>query len=161
MRAALTKLRATADNLTAITSPDGSLTKSLANVQELTGRLKSDDGPLFVVLNNLKKTTEDINRDGRITKLLTNFEQVSQRADLAVGNANKLVVGLGPQVNTLMGNLNQMTDTLKRQPWRVIWPSTKKYDAPVNEVAASPSTSRDRRSLDYGTVPANEQKKRR
>ena len=164
LRGALGKLRMTADNLTAITAPDGSLTKTLANVQDLTGRLKSDDGPLMATLNNLKKTTDDINRDGRITKLLANFEQTSQRADVAVGNANKLIVGLGPSVNTLLGNLNQMTDTLKRQPWRIVWPSTKKYDtaAPVNEVAASsPTTPRERRSLDYGTVAPAEQKKRR
>ena len=163
LRGALTKLRATADNLTAITAPDGSLTKSLGNVQELTTRLKSDDGPLMATLNNLKKTTEDINRDGRITRMLTNFEQVSRRADVAVNNANKLITGLGPPVNTLLGNLNQMTDTLKRQPWRIVWPVTKKYDAaPVNEVAAaSPTTARERRSLDYGTVPASDKKKRR
>ncbi len=163
LRGALAKLRATADNLTAITAPDGSLTKSLGNMQELTGRLKADDGPLFTILNNLKKTTDDINRDGRVTKMLANFEQASQRADTAVGNANKLIVGLGPSVNTLLGNLNQMTDTLKRQPWRIVWPSTKKYDtkAPVNEVAAaSPTTERERRSLDYGTAPERDKKRR-
>lgn len=162
LRGALGKLRMTADNLTVITAPDGSLTKSLANVQDLTGRLKSDDGPLLAMLNNLKKTTDDINRDGRVTKTLANFEQASQRANAAAGNANKLLVGIGPSVNTLLGNLNQMTDTLKRQPWRIVWPSTKKYDvAPVNEVAASsPTTSRERRSLDYGTAPTVEKKRR-
>ena len=164
LRGALGKLRITADNLTTITAPDGSGPKARANVPEFTGRLRSDDGPLFATLNNLKKTTDDINRDGRVTKMLANFEQVSQRADVAVGNANKLIVGLGPSVNTLLGNLDQMTDTLKRQPWRIVWPSTKKYDtnAPVNEVAASsPTTARERRSLNYGTEPAAEQKKRR
>ena len=31
-----------------------------------------------------------------------------------------------------------MTDTLKRQPWRILWPSTKKYDGPT--VATDPDS---------------------
>ena len=157
LRGALGKLRLTADNLTSITAPDGSLTRSLQNVQELTGRLKSDDGPLFAMLNNLKKTTDDINKDGRVQKMLANFEDASARASAAANDARKLIAGISPSVQSTLGNLNQMTDTLKRQPWRIVWPSTKKYNAatvPANGVAAaSPTTSRERRSLDYGTVP--------
>ena len=162
LRGALGKLRLTADNLTGLTAPDGALNHSLANLQEFTGKLKADDGPLFTILNNLKKTTDDINRDDRIQKMLANFEQASQRASAAANNANKLIAGLGPSVQSALGNVNQMTDTLKRQPWRIVWPATKKYDAPapVNGVAAaSPTDARARRSLDYGEVTANRKAK--
>ncbi len=158
LRGALGKLRMTADNLTVITSPDGSLTHSLSNLQDFTGKLKSDDGPLMSTLNNLQKTTADINRDGRVQKVMANFEEASARAAAAAGDARKLIAGITPSVQSTLGNLNQMTDTLKRQPWRVVWPSTKKYEAalaPGGVAAASPTTPHERRSLDYGTTPTN------
>ena len=162
LRGALGKLRLTADNLTGLTAPDGSLNHSLANLQEFTGKLKADDGPLFGTLNNLQKTTADINRDNRVQKILANFEEASARAAAAANNANKLIAGLGPSVQSTLGNVNQMTDTLKRQPWRIVWPTTKKYDAAPAKpptaggvAAASPTTSHERRSLDYGEVSAN------
>ena len=31
-----------------------------------------------------------------------------------------------------------MTDTLKRQPWRIIWPTTKKYDAAPEAAVETP-----------------------
>ena len=152
LRGALGKLRMTADNLTGITAPDGALSHSLQNVQELTGRLKSDDGPLFSMLNNLQKTTADINRDNRVQKILANIEEASAHASAAANNANKLIAGLGPSVQSTLANVNQMTDTLKRQPWRIVWPTTKKYEAkiaPGGVAAATPTTARERRSLDY------------
>ena len=158
LRGALSKLRVTADNLTGITSPDGALTHSLANLQDLTGKLKSDDGPLFGLLNNLQKTTADINKDDRVGKILTNFQETSARASAAANDARKLIAGITPSVESTLGNLNQMTDTLKRQPWRVVWPSTKKYDVktpPQGVAAASPTTAHERRSLDYGEVSTN------
>ena len=158
LRGALGKLRMTADNLTVITSPDGSLNHSLSNLQDLTGKLKSDDGPLFSMLNNLQKTTAEINRNNRVGKMLANFEEASARASAAAGDARKLIAGITPSVESTLGNLNQMTDTLKRQPWRVVWPSTKKYDVktpPEGVAASSPTTSHERRSLDYGTAPTN------
>ena len=131
MNAALTKLRLTADNLTTITSPDGSLSHSLANFQDFTNRLKSDDGPLMGTLNNLEKTTAAINKENRVEKVLENFESASARADTAARNANALLAGIRPSVQKTADNLAQMTDTLKRQPWRILWPSTKKYDGPA------------------------------
>ena len=130
LRAALMKLRATADNVSALTAPDGSMGHTLTNLQELTTRLKADDGPLMATLNNLQKTTGDINRDGRVEKMLANFEQAGARADNAAKQASALLTGLTPSVNQTAANLAQMSDTLKRQPWRIIWPATKKYDAP-------------------------------
>ena len=130
MNSALNKLRLTADNLTTITSPDGALSHSLANFQDFTSKLKADDGPLMGTLNNLQKTTAAINKDDRVEKVLENFESASARANTAARNADALLVGIRPSVQKTTENLAQMTDTLKRQPWRILWPSTKKYDGP-------------------------------
>ncbi len=138
MNGALTKLRLTADNLTTITSPDGALSHSLNNFQDFTNKLKADDGPLMGTLNNLQKTTASINKDNRVEKMLANFESASARADTAARNANALLTGIRPSVQRTTENLAQMTDTLKRQPWRVFWPSTKKYDGPT--VATDPDS---------------------
>ncbi len=136
MNNALNKLRLTADNLTTITSPDGALSHSLANFQDFTKKLGSDDGPLMGTLSNLEKTTAAINKDNRVEKVLANFESASERADTAARNANALLAGVRPSLQKTTENLAQMTDTLKRQPWRIFWPATKKYDGPA--VATDP-----------------------
>ena len=148
LRAALTKLRLTADNVTALTSPDGSLGHTLTNLQDFTTKLKSDDGPLMETLNNLHKTTDDINKGDRVGKMLTNFEQASARADAATKQATALLASLTPSFNQTAANLAQMSDTLKRQPWRIIWPSTKKYDdaTPEGSPVVAPAEDRPARN---------------
>ncbi len=96
MRGALTKLRLTADNLTTLTAPDGVMTKSLSNLQDLTGTLKAENGPFMGTLNNLQKATGSLNENHRLDKMLTNFESVGKRADAATRNVNGLVAGLRP-----------------------------------------------------------------
>ena len=147
LRGALDKLRATADNLNGLTAPDGALSLSLGNVRDLTGKLKSDDGPLVGTLNNLQKTTADINKDDRLEKMLTNFQSASTRANDATKNVNQLLTGIRPSVQKTTENLAEMTDTLKRQPWRLLWPSTKKYQVAAtdaNAPAANPSPASTR-----------------
>lgn len=139
MRAALTKLRMTADNLDRLTQPGGALGQTLDNLDGLTGKLRAEDGPLMTTLSNLQKTTATINADGRLEKMLANFESASAQADAAAKNANALLAGIRPSVQKTTENLEQMTDTLKRQPWRVLWPSTKKYDTAL---VAETQTSR-------------------
>ncbi len=142
LRAALMKLRATADNVSSLTAPDGSLGHTLTNLQDFTTQLKSNDGPLMTTLNNLQKTTGDINRDDRVEKMLINFEQAGARADVVAKQANALLANLTPSINKSAANLAQLTDTLKRQPWRIVWPTTKKYDAAAGGVdTAAPAAA--------------------
>ena len=156
LRGALDKLRVTADNLTGLTAPDGSLGHTLNNLSDLTDRLRDDKGPLMSTLNNLQKTTSDINKDDRVQKMLVNFESASTRANDATKNINALLIGVRPSVQKTTENLAQMTDTLKRQPWRLLWPSTKKYEVaatgfaePVDvvpEAGASPAKPKPARA---------------
>ena len=87
------------DNLDAITRPDGSLANAIENAERFTARLVN-------------------NRD--IEVMLRNFRHSSETLDRTVGV-------LGDQFSVVGTNLEQASDTLKRQPWRLIWPATKKY----------------------------------
>ena len=82
-----------------------------------------------------KKLAEQINRKGSVERVLENLRAVSARLD-------RTIAGLDPQVRQILGNVNQLTDTLKRQPWRVIWPTTKKYPEEASPSAASPACTR-------------------
>jgi hypothetical protein len=42
---------------------------------------------------------------------------------------------LGPNLKASGQNVKELTETVKTQPWRLIWPSTKKY--PQDEQAAA------------------------
>jgi ABC-type transporter Mla subunit MlaD len=52
----------------------------------------------------------------------------------------------GSEVTEVISNTEQMTDTLKREPWRLIWPSTKKYpgdkEPPEEQVKVNPRARR-------------------
>ena len=161
LRGALTKLRLTADNLSAITSPDGTLDHSLKNLEGFTAKLKSDDGPLIGTLANLEEATAQINKGQRLEKLLANFEAASQRADTTLKQANALIASLTPAFHQSATNFEQMTDTLKRQPWRLLYPSTKKYEATTTVTTVPPEqggpvtlTTRQRKTKDAPAPPA-------
>lgn len=155
--ATLESLQKTADNLTRITGegadlplafaefkkfgiqlnelsgPESSLRRSLKNVETLT----SDDGKLGLALDhiaditapegdltktfaNAEKITASLARNKDIEGTLRNFRRTSENLDRQVGR-------LGGQFSDVAENLEQASDTVKRQPWRLIWPSTKKY----------------------------------
>jgi hypothetical protein len=37
------------------------------------------------------------------------------------------ISSLGPDLTETGENVRDLTDTVKRQPWRLVWPTTKKY----------------------------------
>ena len=111
----------------------------------------------MATLNNLHKTTDDINKDDRVDKMLTHFEQAGARADAVAKQAGALLASLTPSFNQTAVNLAQMSDTLKRQPWRVIWPTTKKYEGATPEVvpvAVPARAARDRRRVREASAAA-------
>ncbi len=127
---AITRFRTLGDNLVSITSPEGefttslyasmaSLKKSMANVEKITNEFNGDD--LKVTLANFRSASNDL-------------KNVVQQADSAVSTIKFTLEGLSPELVSAGQNTRQFTDTIKRQPWRVIWPSTKKY--PDEGVAA-------------------------
>ena len=103
-----------------ISGSEGALQKSLDNVQVLTGT----DGHLNQTLANLDHLTTQVLADNRIGKTLANLEDTS-------AHLNGVVSSLAPRVDIITDNLQQATNTLKSQPWRLIWPSTKHYPSPA------------------------------
>jgi len=124
---AVTQFRQFGDNLVQISAKGGSLQRSLDNIQLLTG----SRGHLFQALSNVDQLTDEILRQDRVGKTLTNLQNTTQ-------NLNGIVNSMGPRVEIITDNLQQATDTLKKQPWRLVWPVTKKYPVP----GASPSRRR-------------------
>ena len=103
---ALAQMRTFAENLTSMTAADSPLQLSLKNVQSLT--------------TNVDKITADLTSNDNITVMLQNFRDSSDKLKSALND-------LAPDLKAIGGNVSDLTGTLKRQPWRLVWPSTKKY----------------------------------
>jgi paraquat-inducible protein B len=97
---ALAAVKDAAANLDKLTRADSSLDKTLKNAEKLTADL-SGNKDIGATLHNLKETSTQLSLT--ITELGVQFKKIGQ-------------------------NLTEASDTVKRQPWRLIWPSTKKYN---------------------------------
>ena len=125
---AVVQFRQFGDNLVQISAKGSALQKSLDNIQILTGT----SGHLNQALANVDQLTDQVLQEDRVGKTLTNLQNTTE-------NLNGMVSSLAPRVDIITANLQQATDTLKHQPWRLVWPVTKKYP--------SPSPHPNRRSL--------------
>jgi ABC-type transporter Mla subunit MlaD len=117
-------LRNSLQNIETLTSDNGKLGQSLNHLAELTG----PGGALSKTFQNAEKFTGDLANNDDVAITLRNFRTASQ-------NLDRTLTQVGQQFSTIGGNLEQATDTVKRQPWRLIWPTTKKYP---EEKAATP-----------------------
>ena len=131
---AFAEFRKFGTNLNELSGPDGTLRRSLKNVETMT----SDDGKLGVALDhiaditgpgsnlaktlaNTEKFTAQLSANKDIEITLRNFRRASENLDRQFGR-------LGGKFSDIAENLEQASDTVKRQPWRLIWPTTKKYE---------------------------------
>ena len=96
---ALIQFKIFTEHLTELTAPDSSLSKSLAHVEDLS---------------------EQLTKNGNITVTLANFRKSSEKLNAAFDS-------LGPDLEATLRNTRDFTATLRAQPWRLIWPTTKKY----------------------------------
>lgn len=118
-------LRRSLDNVEKMTSDDGKLGKALTHISEITG----PESSLSKTLKNTEAFTASLTNNRDIEVTLRNFRSASE-------NLNRTMAQLSAQFTQVGENLEQATDTVKRQPWRLVWPSTKKYEEP----AATPAT---------------------
>jgi ABC-type transporter Mla subunit MlaD len=103
---AIAQMRTFAENLTTMTASDSSLQLALKNVETISG--------------NLNKISTDIASNNNIPITLANFRQSSEEL-------RSTIHSLGPELGATAQNVKELTDTVKHQPWRLVWPSTKKY----------------------------------
>jgi len=118
-------LRTSLQNIETLTGEKGKLQQTLDQVATLTG----PQGDLAKTFANAEKFTSNLADNKDIATSLRNFREVSE-------NLDRTMVQLGRQFTNIGSNLEQGTDTLKKQPWRLIWPTTKKYE---DEPKATPA----------------------
>jgi len=130
----LKELQTTAQNLSRITDENSQLNMGLAQfrtfVENLTS-LTARDSSLSIALANIEKISTDLSSNDNIKITLQNFRESSDKLKTTMDDLNQL----GPDLKASGTNIKELTETVKTQPWRLIWPSTKKY--PQDEAAAT------------------------
>jgi len=117
------QLELTAENLSHITDENSELNLALTQFKTLGEHLNQLTGPesaLSSSLTNLKELTADLTKNDNIAVTLQNFRASSEKL-------KSTLTSLGPPLQASADNVKEATATLKSQPWRLVWPSTKKY----------------------------------
>src|SRR6516164_9241934 len=142
--ATLAELQKTSRNLTLLTAKDSVLTSTLKNFQDVGANLKGltekggrlDSaltqvhevlGGAHEVLGNVQNITVQLKKDNNLQKALANFDASSEKLKVILDSLNKTLKSALPRIDLIVSDVGQLTDKLKRQPWRAIWPSTIKY----------------------------------
>jgi len=130
---ALAEFKKFTAHLNEMTAPDGSLRSSLDNLKHLTG----EDGKLAESLNHISQLTAP---ESDLAKLMAHMERftgkLAENQDIdatlhnlrtATENLDRQFKSISSKLTATAENLQQGSNTLKHQPWRLIWPTTKKY----------------------------------
>jgi len=127
------QLELTAENLSHITDENSELNLALTQFKtfgEHLNQLTSPESALSLSLTNLKQLTSDLNKNDNIAVTLQNFRTSSEKL-------KSTLTSLGPSLQASAENVKEATATLKSEPWRLVWPSTKKY--PENAQPGTPA----------------------
>jgi ABC-type transporter Mla subunit MlaD len=142
------ELEATAQNLSHITDENSELNQALTQFKtfgEHLVQLTGEDGALTQSLNNIEKISGDLADNDNIKITLQNFRASSDRL-------KSIMNDLAPQLKESAHNITEFTDTVKAQPWRLIWPSTKK-SSPSPNPAPAEGTITVRKSVKAKVTP--------
>jgi ABC-type transporter Mla subunit MlaD len=113
------ELETTAQNLSRLTDENSELTLAIGQFKtfgEHLVDLSAPDSALSRSLVNIQKISDDLTANNNIGVSLQNFRDSSERLKATMND-------LGPAGR----NIKDFSETVKTQPWRLIWPSTKKY----------------------------------
>jgi ABC-type transporter Mla subunit MlaD len=140
--ATLKELQSTAANLSKITDEDSPLTLGLVQFRIFTEHLNNLTEPgsdLSKSLAHIESLSDQLTRNDNIAVTLSNFREASEKLDSTLGQ-------LGPDLQKTISNTKDLSATLRAQPWRLIWPSTKKY--PQDQLPEpTPTPSRKRKPV--------------
>ena len=112
-------LQKTAQNLNHITDENSELNQALSQVKlfgEHIADMTAPDSALSNSLNNVEKISRSLTENNNIEITLQNLRTSSERLKTTVSD-------LGPTGQ----NIKEFSETIKSQPWRLIYPTTKKY----------------------------------
>ena len=124
-------LQNTAQNLNRLTDENSELNLALTQFKtfgEHLSDLTAPDSSLSRSLTNIERISTSLTDNDNIEVTLRNLRNSSEKLKLAVTD-------LGPAGE----NIKQFSETIKTQPWRLIWPSTKKYP----EASPTPAIARE------------------
>ncbi len=119
----LKTLQSTVANLSKITNEDAPLTLGLAQFKIFTEHLSEITAPgsdLTKSLAHIEEVSNQLVKNDNITVTLANFRDSSEKLKNALDS-------LSPDLRATLSNTKDFTGTLRSQPGRLIWPSTKKY----------------------------------
>src|SRR6516165_10220957 len=112
-------LQQTAQNLNRLTDPNSELNLALAQFKtfgEHMSNLTAPDSALSHSLTNIEKISSSLTENDNIEVTLRNLRSSSEKLKVAT-----------TELEPAGQNIKQFSETIKTQPWRLIWPSTKKY----------------------------------
>ena len=122
-------LQQTAQNLNRLTDENSELTLALGQFKTFGTHLvdlTAPDSALSHSLTKIEKISSSLSDNDNIEVTLQNLRTSSEKLKITVTD-------LGP----VGENLKEFSQTIKAQPWRLIWPSTKKYPEEQRQTAAS------------------------
>src|SRR5947209_4272902 len=122
-------LQQTASNLNRLTDENSELTLALGQFKtfgEHLSDLTAPDSALSHSLTNIEKISTSLSENNNIEITLQNTRASSEKLKVATTD-------LQPAGQ----NIKQFSETIKTQPWRLIWPSTKKYPEEQRQAATT------------------------
>jgi len=122
-------LQQTAQNLNRLTDENSELTLALTQFKtfgEHLSDLTAPDSALSHSLTNIEKISTSLSENNNIEITLQNVRTSSEKLKTTVAD-------LGPAGE----NIKQFSETIKTQPWRLIWPTTKKYPEEERQAATT------------------------
>jgi hypothetical protein len=123
------ELETTSQNLSRLTDENSDLTLAIGQFKafgEHLVDLTAPDSALSHSLNNIDKISTSLSENDNIEITLQNLRTSSEKLKIAATD-------LGPAGQ----NIKEFSETIKTQPWRLIWPSTKKYPEEQQQTAAA------------------------
>jgi len=124
-------LQQTADNLNKLTDENSELSLALTQFKtfgEHLSDLTAPDSALSHSLTNIEKISTSLTENDNIEVTLRNLRQSSERLKVAT-----------TELQPAGENIKEFSETIKTQPWRLIWPTTKKYP----EASPTPAIARE------------------
>ena len=112
-------LQQTAENLNKLTDQNSELNLALVQFKtfgEHLTTLTAQDSALSHSLTNIEKISTSLTENSNIEVTLRNLRSSSEKLKVAT-----------TELEPAGTNIKQFSETIKTQPWRLIWPTTKKY----------------------------------
>jgi ABC-type transporter Mla subunit MlaD len=139
----MTGLQTTADNINHLTDENSELSQALAQVKlfgEHMADMTAPDSALSHSLNNIEKISSSLTENDNIKLTLENLRASSEKLKITMRD-----------LEPVGKNLAEFSDTVKTQPWRLVYPTTKKY--PEKSPTPSEATITVRKSAKPKATP--------